>query len=58
MTDRLPPTPEDLVIVQRNLKRLQRWCREAGQSEKGPRAVLVCKNFVFDMVGTNPEELK
>lgn len=54
---RIEPTPEDMVIVQRNLRRLMRWCQEASVPVRSQRAVVVSKNFVFDMMGVNPEDL-
>lgn len=54
---RMEPTPEDMVIVQRNLRRLMRWCAEAGVPLRSQRAVTVSKNFVFDMMGVNPEDI-
>lgn len=54
---RIEPTPEDMVIVQRNLRRLMRWCAEAGVPIRSQRAVVVSKNFVFDMMGVNSEDL-
>lgn len=49
MADRIDPTPEDLAIVACNLKRLMRWCKEAGVPVRDPRAFTVAQNFVKDM---------
>lgn len=49
ITGRIEPTAEDLAIVKRNLDRLQRWCRESGQSDHGRVAMKACRGFVTDM---------
>lgn len=54
---RIEPTPEDMAIIQRNLRRLMRWCAEAGVPVRSQRAVVVARNFVFDTMDVNPEDL-
>lgn len=53
---RIEPTPEDLIITQKNLKRLQRWCREAGYRENGLRALQACRGFIGDMTEFAPQK--
>lgn len=56
MTDRIQPTPEDMAIFERNLKRFMRWHRENMPANRDKAAALhilhttrrFCADFTSD----------
>ena len=55
---RIAPTPEDMAIVARNLKRLMLWCGKAGVRIGSPQAVRISRNFIADMTHFGPAAKK
>lgn len=52
---RIAPTPEDMAVVARNLKRLMLWCGTAGVRIGSPQALRISRNFIADMTHFGPQ---
>ena len=55
---RIAPTPEDMAIVARNLKRLMLWSGKAGVRIASPQAIRISRNFIADMTHFGPAPRK